>query len=69
MRTLVCKELGFHCDYMANGETIHEVLRQIVDHIEDHHLKEWAQKVRSLDTEQEKNLLIRHIKDDNRTPI
>lgn len=69
MHTLACKDLGFHCDYVAREETIHDILKQIVDHIEDHHLKEWGQLTRSLDDEQEKNLLVRHIKDDNRTPI
>jgi predicted small metal-binding protein len=69
MRTLACKDLGFRCDYVARGETIHNILRQIVDHIEDHHLEEWGKMVINFDAEQEKNLLIRHIKDDNWTPI
>ncbi|MFA6383538.1 MAG: DUF1059 domain-containing protein [Parcubacteria group bacterium] len=69
MRTLACKDLGFHCDYVARGETIHDILRQIVDHIEDRHLEEWGKMVANLDDGQEKDLLIRHIKDDNRTPI
>jgi predicted small metal-binding protein len=69
MGTLACRDLGFHDDFVARGETIHEIIRQMVDHIEDHHLREWGQLTGELDDEQEKNLLVRHIKDDNRTPI
>jgi len=69
MRTLICKDLGFDCEYVAKGETIHEVLNQIVDHIEDNHLKEWGRMEKNLDLNEERKFLIKHIKDDNTTPI
>lgn len=69
MRTLACKDLGIECDFVAKGETIHEVMEHMVDHIEDNHLEEWAQMEKKLDLDQEKSLLVKHIKDDGRSPI
>jgi predicted small metal-binding protein len=69
MRSLFCRNLGFHCDFEARGETVHEVLEKMVDHIEDNHLEEWAQLEKSLDIEEEKHLLIKNIEDDNQSPI
>ncbi|MFA6973302.1 MAG: DUF1059 domain-containing protein [Parcubacteria group bacterium] len=70
MPTLAGKDIGFdQCDFVASGETIHEVLEKMVDHIEDNHLDEWAVREKELDVEHEKSFLIKQIKDDDRSPI
>ena len=37
MRTLVCRESGFDCDYVVEGETMEEFLRNGTDHAMQRH--------------------------------
>ena len=70
MRTLACKDIGIpHCDFVASGETVHEVLEQMIDHIEVRHLAEWGHREEGMNVEAEKDFLIRHIKDNDGSPI
>lgn len=70
MQTLTGKDIGLkECNFVARGDTIHEVLEQMVDHIEEKHLREWAQREEKLDLEHEKSLLVEQIKDDDHSPV
>jgi len=70
MLKLSCKDIGIsHCDYVASGENVHEVLEQMIGHIEDHHIEEWEHREERMeDIETERDYLVRHIKDEDRSP-
>jgi predicted small metal-binding protein len=69
MYILTCRELGLSCPFEVREETIHEILEKIIDHIEDNHLEEWGKMEKKLDLQEEREFLLKHIKDDNKTPV
>jgi predicted small metal-binding protein len=41
MKTVTCREAGFDCDYVVEGETEDEVMKRGVEHLlKDHDMKE-----------------------------
>lgn len=41
MKTVTCREAGFDCDYVVEGETEDEVMKRGVEHlVKDHGMKE-----------------------------
>jgi predicted small metal-binding protein len=70
MPTLACKDIGIsECDFVASGETIHDVLEQMVDHIEDCHVEAWGNAERNMDIRAERDFLMKHIRDEESSPI
>ena len=70
MHTLAGKDIGLtDCGFVANGEVVQEVLEKMVEHIEKEHLMEWEKLERGMDLEAERDFLIRHVKDDDMSPI
>jgi predicted small metal-binding protein len=70
MPTLACKDIEISdCDFVARGETIHDVVEQMVDHIEDRHAEAWGHAERDMDIRAERDFLAKHIKDEESSPI
>jgi predicted small metal-binding protein len=41
MKTVTCREAGFDCDYVVEGESEDEVMKRAVEHlVKDHGMKE-----------------------------
>jgi predicted small metal-binding protein len=41
MKTVTCREAGFDCDYVVEGQTDDEVMKRGVEHlVKDHGMKE-----------------------------
>ncbi|HCP08243.1 MAG TPA: hypothetical protein DIT25_00355 [Candidatus Moranbacteria bacterium] len=69
MLSLKGKNLGLDCEFIARGETVYEILEQMLDHIEQHHAHEWAEKMKGFDADRSKTFIVSRIKDDRIQPI
>lgn len=49
-----CRDMGVSCDFVAKGETIDEIVKQVKDHAMDKHPEKWEEMKNMSDEEMKK---------------